>query len=83
MPTFSEQLFKALRVSHGPEFSSCGLFSSCKIYPYSMGVSIVQSFLLGANSPWELIRLIRGFLTREAGFNMSNILIVRSVFLPF
>jgi hypothetical protein len=83
MPTFSEQLFKPLRVSHGHEFSSCGLFSSCKIYPYSMGVSIVQFFLLGGNSPWGLIRLIRGFLTRETDLNMNNILIARSVFLPF
>ncbi len=58
-------------------FSSGVLFSSCRLFPRRAGVTRVLCLLFGwcgtpTNTPWNRVRLTRGFGTSEASFDMKS-----------
>ena len=56
----------ALRISSGV------LFSSCRLFPRWAGVTRVLCLLFGANTPWNRVRLTRGFGTSETSFQYAK-----------
>ncbi len=65
-------LFKRWAQVMALRFSSGVLFSSCRLFPRRAVVTRVLCLLFGANTPWNRVRLTRGFGTSEASFAMKS-----------
>ena len=65
-------LFKRWAQVMALRFSSGVWFSSCRLFPRRAVVTRVLCLLFGANTPWNRVRLTRGFGTSEASFAMKS-----------